>query len=170
MTEMLPEQRYYLDASAAVKLVIDEPCSDRIRNYFREQLDLGFDFYMTSFCFYEALGVLKVKHQYRNEINEDEYFVACQKLIAGLALRDIKIDELSLTDLEDNIKIETLAKKYEIDLSDALQIATVKLGTWSPFFDESHQSILITADGGLAEAARNEGLRVWNIQTSTIPP
>ncbi len=57
--------------------------------------------------------------------------------------------------------LSSLAIKYSLDWSDALQLETVKRGKYSHFCDES-QSILITADAGLAEAARKENIRVWN--------
>lgn len=49
----------YLDASAIIKILVDEDGSSEIQKYFRTG---GSNFYMTSLCFSEALGVLKVKY------------------------------------------------------------------------------------------------------------
>ena len=54
--------KHFLDASATVKLMIEEPYSERIRDYFRKGFHRGYKFFMTPFCFYEALGVLKGKY------------------------------------------------------------------------------------------------------------
>ena len=58
-------------------------------------------------------------------------------------------------------EVEAIVKKYQIDVSDALQIVTIKKGEFNKFIGES-QSLLITADEGLANAARSEGLAVWD--------
>jgi predicted nucleic acid-binding protein len=47
----------YLDASAIVKLLIEEAQSKILKEYFSRNSN----FYTTSFCFIEALGVLKRK-------------------------------------------------------------------------------------------------------------
>ena len=47
----------YFDASAAVKLVLDEQGFQNVRSHFAGH----FRHYMTSLCFAEALGVLKRK-------------------------------------------------------------------------------------------------------------
>lgn len=171
MQDLSWEVKHYLDACAAVKLVLDEPYSDRIRDYYEEKADQGFEFYMTLFCFYEALGVLKRKYKSSNRIeriDRDEYFRACGQLTARLAIDDIQHDQLRLTDHENYLRVENIAQTYDIDISDALQIVTVKHGKWSQLVAES-QSMLITADRDLAEAARDEGLRVWNILDEEEP-
>jgi predicted nucleic acid-binding protein len=79
--------------------------------------------------------------------------------------------------LDDTLKIslatfnqaETLAQEYEVDLSDALQIITVKHGRFKNWACES-KTVLATCDGGLANAAEQEGLRVWNCLKSPKPP
>jgi hypothetical protein len=67
----------YLDASAAVKLVLDEPGSDSLRQYFNT--DGGFR--ITSLCLGEALGVLKYKWC-RGQLSEKDYFDKCYVLLA----------------------------------------------------------------------------------------
>jgi predicted nucleic acid-binding protein len=160
MNQIKWERKYYLDASAAVKLVIDERGSAEIRSYFKERGDQGFEFYMTSLCFVEALSALKTKWE-KNELNKEDYVGACGQLIALLAISDLQLDELSLTDLDIYLKTKQIVREYDIDFSDALQVVTVKHGRWSLLSGES-QSLLITADGPLARAARGEGLVVWD--------
>jgi predicted nucleic acid-binding protein len=52
-----------------------------------------------------------------------------------------------------------IIEKYHIDLFDALQIVDVKYGQYSSFRRKS-QTLLITADENLANAAKKEGVRV----------
>ena len=75
----------YLDASTAAKRVIDEPGPEHILKYF----DSNSQFYMTSLCFAEALGVLKRKAS-KKQISRDEYFDACFDLMSFLRLRRFK--------------------------------------------------------------------------------
>lgn len=86
-------------------------------------------------------------------------------LSQGRASRD---DTLRIS-LEPFIRAETLAQKYEVDLSDALQIITVKHGRFKNWACES-KTVLATRDGRLANAAEQEGLRVWNCLKSPKPP
>jgi hypothetical protein len=66
----------YLDASAAVKLVLPETGSDHVRAYF----DGRGGFHMTSLCMAEALGVFKRK-MLRSELSRERYFASCYLLL-----------------------------------------------------------------------------------------
>lgn len=123
---------------------------------------------MTSLCFAETLGVLKVKHFHRKELSKDQYFYASYLLIACLRENRIMLDELPVSDLTIFLESENLSKKYKIDLVDAMQLVTVKRGRFSAFCEES-RTIFITADSCLAKAAREEGLRVWNCVKEDSP-
>ena len=160
------EYRYiiYFDASAAVRLVMHEPGSDNVRPHFAEH----FRHYMTSLCFAEALGVLKRKMD-RKQLSRDQYFDACFLLMSYLKEGRLHLDDTINISLETFMQAETLARKYEIDLSDALQIITVKHGSFKNLACES-KTVLATGDSGLAKAAEQEGLRVWNCEKSPIPP
>lgn len=57
------------DASALVKLHVEETGSDIIRQYAETEPTK----YTTPYCFYEALSVLKMKWLYRKEISKEEY-------------------------------------------------------------------------------------------------
>lgn len=59
---------HYLDASAIVKLVLDETGSAELRQYF----DKESNFTVTSLCFAEALGVLKVKRFNQKSMTDEE--------------------------------------------------------------------------------------------------
>jgi predicted nucleic acid-binding protein len=146
----------YLDASAAVKLVIDEPGSEHIRKYFDSNFS---DFYMTSLCFTEALGVLKRKME-RKLISRDTYFDACFDLISHFQDENIRLDDALKMGLEDLSEVENVARRYELDLSDALQIVTLK-ERFKHWVHES-KTVLATADRHLANVGTKEGLRVWN--------
>ena len=146
----------FLDASAAVKLVIDEPGSEHIRKYF----DSNFShFYMTSLCLAEALGVLKRKMR-KKEINRDTYFDAVFDLMSHLEDENFRLDDTLKISLGNLNEAENLARQHELDLSDALQIVTVK-ERFKHWAYES-KTVLATADRDLQKAAQQEGLRVWN--------
>jgi predicted nucleic acid-binding protein len=153
----------YLDASALVKLVIDEDHHIPVREYFKSNIH----FATTSLCLVEALGVLKGKWL-RHRISEDQYFSATHELVIGVVGKKIEVDEINLFSLEGIASVEALAKKYGLDLSDALQLETILRGKYSPLGPNS-SSILITADAGLTHAAQAEGIRVWNC-AKTDPP
>jgi len=155
---------YYLDASALVKLLVDEPDSSRIKEYFNKH----HLFRMTSLCFAEALGALKVKYLYRKEITEKGYLNRSHLLTIYLRQGQIKLDEVSLTDPAVFDEVEAIVRTYQIDVSDALQIVTLKKGRYRSFVGES-QSLLITADADLAQAARSEGLQVWDCINEASP-
>lgn len=152
----------YLDASVLIKLVVaEERDGDLIRDFFHRNTN----FCTTSFCLAEALGRLKgLWRKGRNDglkLSMDQYFKATQELIINAWGKRIEIDELKLLDPLIHTDVENMAKKHNIDLSDALQIITIKKGQYSILVSDS-ASVLITADGPLAEAAKSEGIRVWN--------
>jgi uncharacterized protein with PIN domain len=100
----------HLDASAAVKLVLQERGSEELRSYLANRAS----FYITSACLAEALGVFNVK---------------------GLAT---------------NFRRSSILRR-------AICVRGFK-------------TVLITADRGLASAAKAEGLRVWNCEEEATPP
>jgi hypothetical protein len=67
-------------------------------DYFRKGVHRGFDFFMTPFCFYEALGVLKRKYPpHKGEEKKAKYFDAFGHLIALLENKEIQLDEVPLS-------------------------------------------------------------------------
>jgi len=83
--------------------------------------------------------------------------------------KSIHIDELDIDSLETFLFAEESAKLYRLDLSDALQLVTVKHGKFCKLGQKS-DTVLITSDQPLAEAAKAEGLRVWNCEKEPAPP
>ncbi len=116
--------------------------------------------YTTPFCFYETLSVLKVKWLYRKELTKVEYNEAAFHLVAwyGAATRhgtDIDFKEPLVF-----FAAQEIAERYDLDLSDAFQILSVKEGYFSCLINDS-QTVLVTADERLARAAQSEGIKAW---------
>jgi predicted nucleic acid-binding protein len=148
---------HYIDASAIVKLIVDEDGSKIIRKYFDEQSI----FHTTSLCFSESLGVLKTKWLYRSEITEKQYLSSTWHLLAMIGEKAIEIEEVNIYKSIIFQEVKSISQSYSLDVSDALQLYALKKGILSVFKYES-TPILITADNNLANAAKNEGLRSWN--------
>lgn len=156
---------HYLDASAIVKLVLKEPGSAELRQYFGKESD----FTATSLCFAEALGVLKVKRFNQKNMTDEEYFSGCDELMAYVAGGNIDIEDIEIQDRSVFDEVEKLTRKHNqgkpkdktIDISDAFQIVSIKRNYFSQFPNTDSKPILITGDQALANAARGEGLRVW---------
>jgi predicted nucleic acid-binding protein len=158
----------FLDASALVKIHVPELGSDVVRAYFEaEPLK-----YTSDFCFYEALSLLKGlwKKGRRDgvRLTKDEYFAACSRLFAWHQAMSKRIDDLDFLAIENFRKAREIAKKCDLDLSDAFQILSVKAGYFSVLREDS-MTVFVTADRYLAMAARSEGLRVWHC-VSEPPP
>ena len=164
---------HYLDASAAVKLYVSECGSDALRSYFEKESH----FLMTSLCFSETIGVLKVKYLYREELAEEDYFSACDELLAHAAGGSIEIENVHDLDRSMFIQVERLAKQYnagkpkdkKLDIADVFQIVSIKQNCFSSLRQTESEPILITGDEALAAAARAEGLRVWNCVNEPPP-
>lgn len=152
----------FLDASAIVKLVVDEKGSDQVRKYLDVLSHPSFMF-TTNFCFFESLSVLKRK-LCNGEISKNEYRIYCRCLFAYKKENRIKIKEYPLENLQDFRKLECLVEKYNIDISDALQLLSIKETTLAEFAEES-ETTLITADRNLAESAKKEGIKVELVLT-----
>jgi predicted nucleic acid-binding protein len=154
---------YYLDSSAILKLIIDEPGSDKLFSFLRKPHNLK----TTAICFAEALGRLKKKYF---DKDRRKYLDTVYVLLAYFR-ENIKIDTTNLHDRGAFDEVERIVDEYgkigiKVDVSDAFQIYILK--------NELNHSIgkdtiLITADEGLAKAARLEGLEVWDCLRENIP-
>jgi hypothetical protein len=113
--------------------------------------------------------ILKVKYKYKKEISDEDYFFACDSLFkhAGRGGK-IEIENVETRDRMVFTEVEKLARKYEIDVSDAFQIVSIRRNYFSRFTSDS-KPILITADKALATAARKEGIRVWDCVNEPEP-
>jgi len=152
------------DASALLKLYVEEDGSDKLRTYWNGEPTK----FTTSLCFYEALTLLKVCHFYRKILDVDEYKMATLDLCAWYGTVSENIPELKFLSPEVFFAAQRTAEKHNIDLSDAFQIYTVKEGFFSGLGAGS-KTILVSADRDLVKAARAEGLRVWSILDEPLP-
>ena len=153
-----------LDASALVKLYVNEAGSDVLKQYVQKEPTR----YTTPLCYFEALNVLKVKWLYRKEITQDEYQKATLSLTAWFSLVSNQIRDLDFLSPTVFKQAQSIAAKYSLDLSDAFQILSIKEGFFSHLSGGS-KTILITADEDLAKAARQEAIRTWYLLTEPTP-
>lgn len=159
---------HYLDASALVKLVIAEDHAEKLRAYCGRAL-----LATTSLCFGEALGVLKGKWEH-GHLTQEGYLAACEDLFARVRNGSLEIEDVSLLwgdrqELRANYeKIEKLARKYSLDISDALQLLTLRSGTYSRL-ESTARASLVTADCKLARAAKAEGMPAWDCVHDAAP-
>ena len=153
----------YLDASALVKLVVDEGDHSQVREFFHSTVN----FAATSLCLAEALGVVKAKWTH-DRITEAKYFEATRYLVINAWGKRIEIDDIDLFSPTGLASVEILAQKHALDLSDALQLETILRGKYAHLGPNS-ASVLITADQRLAAAAEAEGIRAWNCVSTPAP-
>ncbi len=153
----------YLDASALVKLVVDEGDHAPVRFFFHSHVNFG----ATSLCIAEALGVVKAKWTH-GHIAEADYFAATRSLVLNSWGKKIEVEDIDLFSPQGLSAVEALAKKHTLDLSDALQLETILHGKYARLGPKS-ASVLITANAKLAKAAESEGIRVWNCIKSPLP-
>jgi predicted nucleic acid-binding protein len=152
------------DASALVKVYTDELGSTEVRQYFASQPSN----YTTLICYFETLHVLKMKRFYRkppDNITDDEYHKAASELSAWFSLmsKNLVAPDLDLLVSKTFHDVQSLARKHSLDLSDAFQILSVK-ANFASVLSGGSQTILVTADNGLATAARSEGIKVREYQ------
>jgi predicted nucleic acid-binding protein len=154
----------FFDASALVKVFADEPGSIVVREYWRSRATK----YTTPFCFYEAMNVLKSKWKHKGQLTLPSYLEAAFELTVWYGASSSKVSDLDFTDPLTFAETKSLAERSGLDLSDAFQIMSVKRGYFSVLVKDS-ATVLVTADNALAEAARAEELRVWNINLEPPP-
>ena len=103
------------------------------------------------------------------QLEDKQYLGCCYLLVTYCASHRITLEDTGLEDRQTFMKATRIASKHKLDLSDAIQLLTVKHGKFRHGVDES-KTLLITADRALAAAGKAEGLRVWNCQTESTPP
>lgn len=153
---------HYLDANCLVKLVVVEEGSKELRDHCGKQ---GIICVTTSFCFYEALGVLKTKwvnHKRPDHIPEETYLAACEELCALVEDGQIQLEEVAIHNRLSFNESEKLTKKYKIDLSDSFQLVSIREGMLAQLKTPIVPA-LISEDGGVYKAAIGEGLKVLRI-------
>lgn len=159
---------HYLDASALVKLVADDPSEepgrDVLRKYYWGHIA---SMYATSYCITEAFSAFKTKFL-RGQITENQYIEYVRKFVRQFLGANLRQDQVQILSPVVLSEAERLIKRHKVDFLDCFQIVTIMHGQFHALGPNS-QSILITADEGLAKAARDEGVRVWECRTEPAP-
>ena len=158
---------HYYDANCLIKLVIDEAGSVELREFF---YGLSSTAITTSFCFYEALSVLKAKWLKTTRVDSiplERYLASSEELCALVEDGLIQIEELSFYDMDSFKQSEKLTKEYGVDLSDSFQLITIKNGMMAKL-NTSVVPELITEDKNLCEAAKNLGLPCIKIEDLNV--
>jgi len=150
------------DASALAKRYLDEPGSFALRQYWNGQPTR----YTTAFCLYETLGILKRK-RLKGVLTKERYLRAATDLVAWFRASESRRD-IDFTAPKVFAEASKLAEQTDLDLSDALQLLSLRDGYFSVLVGDS-ATLLVTADAALALAARNMALRVWDCEREPIP-
>jgi hypothetical protein len=153
---------HYYDANCLVKLVIEENGFEKLRKHFYGRGSIAVT---TSFCFYEALGVLKTKWSKKNRedsISQELYLSASEELCALVEDGNIQLEDLPFYDRESFRESEKITQQYGIDLSDSFQLITLKKGMMARL-QTSINPELITEDKCIGKAAVKLGLSVLKI-------
>jgi predicted nucleic acid-binding protein len=155
----------FFDASALVKRYLNEPKSEAVKKFW----DNSTTKYTSTFCYYEALSILKGKRKLQiDPLSQAEYLKAAFDLTAWYCASKQRIIELDFTDRETYDLVNKLSEKTGLDLSDAFQIVCIKSGCFSKLIGNS-SPLLITADRELGDVARSEGVRVWKVLDEDAP-
>lgn len=147
---------YYLDASSLIKLYVKEQRSDIITKLVEKESQI----YTTTLCVAEALRVFKRVHLLKKSPPDTTLYAnCCLDLIATLGDENIIIDDQSFLKKETYEETEKLILKHELDLSDMLQILSVKASFPQRI---GMETLLITDDEDLFCAAKCEGIKsIW---------
>jgi predicted nucleic acid-binding protein len=165
---------HYLDASAAVKLLVKEEGSEILEEYMKEP-DHSSNLFMTSFCVAETLSVLKRKflREWSKEqpykVAQEKYLAACNVFIGQLRGGMIDVHDIPIANRDTYSKVDARAKRYCLDVVDAFQLVTLEEGFVAPLRGTKSECILITADECLAKAAKAEKLWVWDCMREPAP-
>jgi predicted nucleic acid-binding protein len=152
------------DASALVKVWVDEPDCGPARHYFNTQSPTK---YTTPFCYFETLSAMKLKWL-RGVITREVYLNAAFNLTVWFQASARKINDIDLTHPPTFMRAKELVERYEVDLSDAFQLLSLKEGYFSSISNDS-KTLLVTADERLANAAVSEGLSAWYCMSWPMP-
>jgi predicted nucleic acid-binding protein len=145
---------YYLDASALVKLVVDEPGTRDVREYFNTTPNAC----VTLVSFVEALGVLKRK--WRCRWDEPDYHYAVECLLQMIYGGKPEVDNMALAEPSTFRSVSQIAEQHNIDFADALQLFAILKGKYAPLTSGS-KTRFICADRGLVRAARSQEISTW---------
>jgi len=157
-----PLQHYFLDASALVKLVCDEPGSETLKKLMRGAHTKP----LTSWVLIaEALGVLKRKWQREKRLDDTAYLDAVQELLMKIRMDYIHAVDLQTVNGEARLKTyevqigDVRGRHPELDAADALQFRAIEEGMLSV----QRRPTLVSADKKLLAAAENEGIKTVSV-------
>jgi predicted nucleic acid-binding protein len=146
----------YFDASAMVKLVVEEEFSDRVRSYaFAPSQSWRL---CTSYCLVEALNVLKAKAN-REELSNRAYIAGSRRLVSLVKTETVRLVQTNFSFFDSFADAERQVRSYKIDFLDAFQLISINT-SWS-YLAPPSRPLLITADCKLAQAAEMEGIHAW---------
>ena len=152
------------DASALVKVFVDETGGGPVRQYFNSQSPMK---YTTPFCYFETLSVLKAKWLYRNELTREEYLNAAFALTVWFQASSRGIHDLNMTHPPTFYRAREIVERHAVDISDAFQVLSVKEGYFSPLVNES-RTLLVTADEKLCNALKDTPLAERIVMIGTM--
>jgi len=155
---------YFFDTSAIIRMVLDEPGSEKVNAILRSMDSQVFTSWI---LLSEALGVLKRKFLDK-ELCVHDYQSIVKKLfrfIEDRSLRPIDVvvenEKAALT--TNTFDIVQLSKKYpHLDAADIAQFAAIQ-NSFLKWFTVKNGIKLVTADGKLAAAAKLEKIDVYKV-------
>ncbi len=153
---------YFFDASALVKLVLEEKGSRAVRDFCS-----GTEVIRTTWLsLAEAYGVLKRSWQ-KEKWSPERYY---RKIYAlqRYAQKRIKLDgSIDLSDPHLR-EVKRIHGQYAIDFSDSLHIVLLCSGFYAHLAGES-RPVLVASDRKLLRAAKSEGIITWDPEKEHLP-
>ncbi len=157
---------YFFDTSAIIKMVLDEPGSEKVNNILSSMDSQVFTSWI---LLSEALGVLKRKfldkelcvHDYQNLVKKLFRFIEDRSLRPV----DIVVENEEAILQTNTFDIVQLSKKYpHLDAADVAQFAAIQ-NSFLKWFKVKNGIKLVTADKKLAQAAKSEKIDVYKVNS-----
>ncbi|MDP3874566.1 MAG: type II toxin-antitoxin system VapC family toxin [Methyloversatilis sp.] len=163
---------HYFDASALIKYFLDEDGSDRVRNHVHSCLKARRSheivFRTTYLCFGETLGHVKNLYR-RRKISCNQYNEISSSVLKSIS-HTFEIEEPRIGYPPTAARTVEIVHKYGVDMSDAFLIVAAEwIKKEHQYLSGGLESILVSADRDLIAAAKNEGVRVWDILLEATP-
>lgn len=98
----------------------------------------------------------------------EDYLRAATQLVNRFRVSDSRMKDPDFTHPTIFIRAREIAVQFDLDLSDAFQLISLDEGYFSGLIGDS-ATLLVTADEGLANAARDLGLTVWDCMREPMP-
>ena len=152
-------RNYFLDTTALIRLVCDEPGSRTVRALLN---DPGSSLLTSWVLLAEALGVLKRK-RLDGELTDTDYERMIQELFLRVQIGSIRPVDVAVLDGEARLitygfELARVRRRHPcLDAADALQLRAIEEGILKLYAGESKPR-LVSADKNLLAAAREEGI------------